>query len=95
MVGIGMHLVLLPALLNVVKQEISRLYSSLKSSRNIDTQVSGSYMKTDGSFRLNYDSINNNKKGKPYDYRVSSSEDLGKLYLQPHMAKFTGLNNSE
>ena len=86
-----MHSVLLPALLNVVREEISQFYLHLKSSQNIDTQVSGAHMKKDGSFQLNYDSINNNKKGKPYDYKVTSPEDLGKLYLQPHMAKFTGL----
>ena len=91
MVGTGIHLVLLPGLRSFVSLEISQFYESLKTSKNIDTQVCGSHMKKDGSFLLNYDSINNNKKGKTYDYRVISAEDLGKLYLQPHMAKFTGL----
>ena len=90
-VGIGMHLVLLPGLRSFVSREMSQFYESLKTSKNIDTQVSGSHMKKDGFFLLNYDSINNNKKGKPFDYKVTSAEDLGKLYLQPHMAKFTGL----
>ena len=52
-------------------------------------------MKKDGSFDLNYGSINNNwgrfkKKVHLYDYKVASAEDLAKLYLEPHMAKFTG-----
>ncbi len=89
-----MHTVLLPALLDVVHQEICQFYIWLKSSKAIDTQVFGAHMKNDGSFPFNYASINNNQKGKTpkmYDYKVTSAEDLGKLYLQPHMAKFTGL----
>ena len=94
MVGIGMHLVLLPALLIVVRQEISQFYMRLKSLKKIDTQDYSTHMIKDGSFPLNYGCINNNysTKGKTmYDYKVTSAEDLGKLYLQPHMAKFKGL----
>ena len=47
--------------------------------------------------KLNYGSINNNwgnfkKKVRSYDYKVGTAEDLGKLYLEPHMAKFTGIS---
>ena len=89
-----MHSVLLPELLKVVCQEISQFYLWLKSSKKIDTQDYSTRMIKDGSFPLNYASINNNYNttGKTmYDYKVTSAEDLGKLYLQPHMAKFTGL----
>ena len=53
-------------------------------------------MKKDGPvFDLNYGSINNNwvrfrRKERLYDYRVTTAVDLAKLYLEPHMAKFTG-----
>ena len=52
-------------------------------------------MKKDGSFDLNYGTINSNlrrfkRKVHLYDYKVVSAEDLAKLYLEPHMAKFTG-----
>ena len=40
-------------------------------------------------------SINNNwgtykRTERLYDYKVNTAEDLAKLYLEPHMAKFTG-----
>ena len=52
-------------------------------------------MKKDGSFDLNYGTINSNlrrfkRKVHLHDYKVVSAEDLAKLYLEPHMAKFTG-----
>ena len=30
------------------------------------------------------------RQKKSYDYNVNTAEDLAKLYLEPHMAKFTG-----
>ena len=53
-------------------------------------------MTRDGASQLNYGSINNNwgnfkKKLRSYDYKVGTAEDLAKLYLEPHMAKFTGI----
>ena len=67
----------------------------MKSSNRIDTQVFGSHLIHDGSFKLNYSSINNNwatfkRKERSYDYKVTTDVDLAKLYLEPHMAKFTG-----
>ena len=90
-IGITLNRVLLPVLRDFAGKELSKHYTSLKSSLGIDTQVYPTHMKKDGSFDLNYGSINNNKGKKPlYDYRVTSAEDLAKLYLAPHMAKFTG-----
>ena len=94
-IGITLNRLLLPVLREFAGKELARHYTSLKSSSGIDTQVYPSHMKKDGSFNLNYGSINNNrgrikKKVDEYDYKVASAEDLAKLYLQPHMAKFTG-----
>ena len=77
-------------------QEIPKHYASLKSAHGIDTQLFGSHLPQDGAFQLNYGSINNNwgnfkKKVRLYDYKVGTAEDLAKLYLEPHMAKFTGI----
>ena len=93
-IGITLNRLLLPVLRDFAGKELARHYTSLKSSSGIVTQVYLSHMKKDGSFDLNYGSINNNwgkftKKFHQYDYKVASAEDLAKLYLEPHMAKFT------
>ena len=95
MIGIYSNRLLLPVLRDFTGQEISKHYTSLKSSNRIDTQVFGSHLTHDGSFKLNYSSINNNsgrfkRKERSYDYKVTTDVELAKLYLEPHMAKFTG-----
>ena len=98
-IGICLNRLLLPVLRDFVAQEIPKHYASLKSAHGIDTQVYGRHIKThDGASQLNYGSINNNwgnfkKKMRSYDYKVGTAEDFGKLYLEPHMAKFTGTQN--
>ena len=94
-IGICLNRLLLPVLRDFVGQEIPKHYTSLKSAHGIDTQVYGPHLIRDGSFQLNYGSINNNwgsfkKRAPSYDYKVNTAEDLAKLYLEPHMAKFTG-----
>ena len=95
MIGICLNRLLLPVLRDFTGQEISKHYTSLKSLNRIDTQVFGSHLTHDGSLKLNYSSINNNwrsfkRKERSYDYKVTTDVDLAKLYLEPHMAKFTG-----
>ena len=94
-IGICLNRVLLPVLRDFVGQEIPKHYTSLKTARGIDTQVFKGHLIHDGPFQLNYGSINNNwgnfkKKVRSYDYKVGTSDDFAKLYLEPHMAKFTG-----
>ena len=96
MIGICLNRLLLPVLRDFVGQEIPKHYASLKSAHGIDTQVFGGHLTRDGASQLNYGSINNNwgnfkKKVRSYDYKVGTAEDLAKLYLEPHMAKFTGI----
>ena len=95
MIGICLNRLLWPVLRDFVAQEIPKHYASLKSAHGIDTQVFGHFFEKDGSFELNYGSINSNwgnfrRKVRLYDYKVNTAEDLAKLYLEPHMAKFTG-----
>ena len=95
-IGICLNRLLLPVLRDFLGQEIPKHYASLKSAHGIDTQLFGSHLPQDGAFQLNYGSINNNwgnfkKKVRSYDYKVGTAEDLAKLYLEPHMAKFTGI----
>ena len=97
MIGICLNRLLLPVLRDFTRQEMSKHYTSLKSSNRIDTQVFGvpHLLTNDGPFKLNYSSINNNwrvfkRKEHLYDYKVTTDVDLAKLYLEQHMAKFTG-----
>ena len=94
-VGICLNRLLLPVLRDFVAREIPKHFASLKSAYKIHTQLFGSHLTHDGAFQLNYGSINNNwgnfkKKVRSYDYNVGTVEELAKLYLEPHMAKFTG-----
>ena len=95
MIGICLNRLLLPVLRDFTGKEILKHYTSIKSSNRIDAQVFGSHLSHDGSFKFNYSSINNNfatfkRKEHLYDYKVTTDVDLAKLYLEPHMAKFTG-----
>ena len=99
-IGIALNHVLLPALRDFVGTEMSAFYMTQKTNKGIDHQVRGTHWNKDKGFTLNYGSINNNfgshkKKSHFYDYRVLSAVDLGKLYLEPHMAKFTGEYNRD
>ncbi|XP_020898354.1 uncharacterized protein LOC110237116 isoform X2 [Exaiptasia diaphana] len=95
-VGIAIMKVLLPALRNFVLPKITKHYNDLKTNHNIDTQVFGTHLKMDGTYKFNYDSINSNQGKKPplFDYRVTSEVDLAKLCLKPFMAKFTGIDET-
>ncbi|KXJ23410.1 hypothetical protein AC249_AIPGENE24690 [Exaiptasia diaphana] len=95
-VGIAIMKVLLPALRSFVLPNITKHYNDLKTSHNIHTQVFGTHLKMDGTYKFNYDSINSNQGKKPplFDYTVTSKVDLAKLYLKPFMAKFTGIDES-
>ena len=96
-IGICLNRLLLPVLRDFLAQEIPKHYASLKSAHGIHIQVHGRHKTHDGASQLNYGSINNNwgnfkKKLRSYDYKVGTAEDLAKLYLKPHMAKFTGIS---
>ena len=95
-IGICLNRLLLPVLRDFVGQEIPKHYASLNRAHGIDSQVFGAHLTRDGGSQLNYGSINNNwrnfkKKVRSYDYKVGTAEDLAKLYLEPQMAKFTGI----
>ncbi|VDI70024.1 Hypothetical predicted protein [Mytilus galloprovincialis] len=56
------------------------------------------YPKTNKSF-LNYEGVNNNKvnhgyRKAKYDYKIKSLLDFSKLFLQSHMAHYTGLDDT-
>ncbi|CAC5354915.1 unnamed protein product [Mytilus coruscus] len=100
-VGICLHSIISPLLRKYVDPIISNLYNLLVSRDSIDTQGCNKYLEkypVTNRYYLNYESINNNrklnKKYKNYDYKVTSHVDLSKLFLQPNMAQYSGINES-
>ena len=99
-VGICLNTVLAPVLRDNVKTELDKWYYHLcQPPDEIHTQVPTHYKKSLSSSRhpLQYKNINNNsscKLPKNYDYAVKDSLSLAKLFLQPHMAHFTGFDET-
>jgi hypothetical protein len=98
-VGVCLNKVILPTLRNVVATELQKLYNLLsKPPDEIHKQSIATYKNTlpPSAFRLNYKSINNNEKkpGHTYDFAVKDSLSLTKLFMQPHMAKCTGFDDT-
>lgn len=100
-VGLCLHIIIVPTLREYVGPIVNALYNLLKSSDNIDTQTITKhlkkYPKTSKMF-LNYEAINNNKTKKKnytkYDYKVQNAVDLSKLFLQTPMAKYSGFDDT-
>ncbi|CAG2251620.1 unnamed protein product [Mytilus edulis] len=100
-VGICLHSVLSPALRKYVDPILSVFHNDLVLYHKIDMQIYPAHLKRDpytGIF-LNYDIVNNNKVnyGKniaKYDYTIKDAVDLSKLFLQSHIALYTGFDET-
>ncbi|XP_077863500.1 uncharacterized protein LOC144347248 [Saccoglossus kowalevskii] len=98
-VGLCLHNVISPLLRKHVDTELQSVYSSIKSSHNIDQQQYPRQLKTyppKKGYSLEYKNINKNKKNnvQQYNYKITSHVDFAKLFLQTHMAKFTALDDT-
>ena len=99
-VGICLNTVLAPVLREIVKTELDKWHHHLcQPPDEIDKQIATCYKKNLSSSKhpLQYKNINNNsscKLPKNYDYAVKDSLSLAKLFLQPHMAHFTGFDET-
>jgi hypothetical protein len=101
-VGICLAKVLTPALRDVLANEMPIWYQSLLlPPYQIDKQISKSYMANPphSSFKLNYESINNNltipkTRHRKFDYAVKDPVSLAKLFMKPFMASFTGFDQT-
>jgi hypothetical protein len=97
-IGVCFTKVIAPAMRKVLASELQRWYTLLcKPPDEIDKQFPRKYKKTlpPSGFRLNYKSMNNNDKSPgAYDYAVKDSLSLAKLFMQPHMAKCTGFDDT-
>ncbi|XP_053374587.1 uncharacterized protein LOC123532002 isoform X1 [Mercenaria mercenaria] len=104
-IGICLHSIIAPALRKYVPPILQTVYASLKTSDNIDSQTFRHYLRRyrPTNKELNYEAINGNGtvqkvKGKndsqKYDFRVQNCVDLSKLFLQTHMAHYTGFDDT-
>ena len=97
-IGLCFTKVIAPALRKVLASELQNWHNILcKPPNDIDKQVRGKYMRTlpPSGFHLNYKSINNNNKSRGgYDFAVKDALSLAKLFMQPHMAKCTGFDDT-
>lgn len=100
-VGICLHSVIAPVLRKYIDPVIGNLYNKVKNTHRIDTQtypnVLSNYPAPNG-YRLNYESVNNNrqhgKNKRLFDYTVKDPVDFSKLFILPHMAHYTGFNET-
>ena len=87
-----------------MEPHIATLFTTLVKAHGIDTQNYPNILEkypTPNGYTLNYQSINNNQqygksvRKKPlYDYRIQNHLDLSKVFILPHMAHYTGFNET-
>ena len=100
-VGICLQIVISPVLRRYVDPAFTKLYKKLKKSNKLDIQTYPNVLEKypwPNGYALNYESINNNRRHgrnrNNFDYKVTTAVDLSKLFLQPHMAHYTGFNDT-
>ena len=100
-IGVCLTKVLTPALREALATEIPKWYNDLcESPTEIDKQVPLGHKMSlaPSTLPLNYKNINNNDasrlKPSAYDYAVKDPLSLAKLFVQPHMCKFTGFDET-
>ncbi|XP_071171175.1 uncharacterized protein [Mytilus edulis] len=100
-VGICLHNVLAPALRIHVNSILTSLYNQLSCNHKIDTQIHSNHLKQypPTNTYLNYENVNNNKANHGYqkanyDYTIKNAVDLSRLFLQTHMAHYTGFDET-
>ncbi|XP_053406876.1 uncharacterized protein LOC128559415 [Mercenaria mercenaria] len=104
-VGICLHSIISPALRQYIPPIVSKLYSALKRTDQVDKQTFAKYLirYKPTNKELNYEAINNNSaipkvKGKKdvqkYNYNVTSDVDLTKLFMITSMTHYTGFDDT-
>ena len=100
LVGIGLNKVLAPTLRKVVDTELGKWHHSLCQPPDEIDQQNVTRYKTrlpPSNNRLHYKNINNNSihsLASAYDYGVKDALSLAGLFVAPHMAHFTGFDET-
>ncbi|WAQ93734.1 FBX11-like protein [Mya arenaria] len=98
--GLALHNVISPALRPFVEHIALKEYAKYQASDNIHAQTFLNYLKDypPTKKKLNYENINNNvqhrKDFKKYDFQVQHAADFSKLFLQTHLAHYSGFDDS-
>lgn len=97
--GIALQKVLAPELRTFVEDGMKNVYDNLVANNNINKQTFPNQLKDLHAYNLDYRSIHENetlfKKEKAnYNYDVTDSILLAKLFLPSHMAKFSAFDTS-
>ena len=94
--GCVLQTVLVPKLREYIEDVLLNCYNNNQALSN---QVYGSQQRRDGgNYTFNYKNINQNGIMHPnapaqWNYSVASHHDFAKLYLQPHMVKFSSITD--
>ena len=95
-VGVALNTALLPKLKEMIELEMVKLYKKWNQAYRIESQTTKLHLRKDQSFTLNYQSINSNhslgNKSK-WNHDIRDPNELAKLYLKPHMVKFSKLSD--
>ncbi|WAR07803.1 STIP1-like protein [Mya arenaria] len=104
-ISLCLHNAVSPALRTYVKPIVETEFKNFKKSHKIDAQQFPNYLKKYPPTKkdMNYESINNNKhvpkvNRKPdvanFDLCVKDAVDFSKLFMQTHMAHYTGFDDT-
>ena len=99
-IGVCLTKVLTPALRNILATEIPNWHQVLcQPPTEIDKQVYGRHkiQLNPSTLDLNYKNINNNhtlRSPRAFNYAVTDSLSLAKLFVLPFMSKFTGFDQT-
>ncbi|XP_052810412.1 uncharacterized protein LOC128238488 isoform X2 [Mya arenaria] len=104
-ISLCLHNVVSPALRTYVRPIVEAEYKTFKKSHKIDAQQFPNYLKKYPPTKkdMNFESINNNKhvlkvNRKPdlanFDFRIKDAVDFSKLFMQTHMAHYTGFDDT-
>ena len=84
--------VVIPPVREIMSKEMPKHYKQMADRYKLHRQTFAKHVKELRGVKLNYKSINNNqyiKNPDHYDYNVKDAISLAKIFLEPHMAKFT------
>ena len=84
--------VVIPPVREIMSKEMPKHYNQMAARYKLHRQTFAEHEKELGGVKLNYKSINNNQyieNPEHYNYNVKDAISLAKIFLEPHMAKFT------
>ena len=91
--GIALNHALIPSIRPAFEEEISNGYEDLSVNYGINVQTSHKFPSQYKESEMHYGNINGNSK-RPFNYKVTSHVDFGKLFLKSYMAQFNAFDET-